>query len=100
MIDLIFVQIAMYEFIQTITTRLSSPGSTARAKGIFDQAMRRGQYCWGRKAKLAAGAAVSIALRESHKSDALLDIAVSAVSFHAWPAFPIQRQCVDMYSLF
>ncbi|KAI0373328.1 hypothetical protein BV20DRAFT_805741 [Pilatotrama ljubarskyi] len=68
-------RISMHEFIRTLATRLSNPGITSRAQGIFDQAMRRGQYRWGRRAKLTAGAALAIALRESHKSDSIRDIA-------------------------
>ncbi|RPD59131.1 hypothetical protein L226DRAFT_553616 [Lentinus tigrinus ALCF2SS1-7] len=67
--------ISMHEFIRTLTTRLGNPGATTRAQGIFDQAMRVGQYRWGRKAKLTAGAALAISLRESHKSDSIRDIA-------------------------
>ena len=48
-----------------------------RAQGVFDQAMRAGRFRWGRKAKLTAGASLAIALRESHKSDSIRDIAVS-----------------------
>jgi len=69
--------IAMYEFIQIITTRLSTPGSTPRAQGVFDQAMSKGRYRWGRKSKLIAGASIAIALREAHKSDSIRDIAVA-----------------------
>ena len=71
----------MHEFIRTLATRLGSPGAAMRAQGIFDQAMRVGQYRWGRRAKLTSGAALAITLRESHKSDSILDIAVSAHSF-------------------
>ena len=67
----------MHEFIRTSASRLSSPGITARAQGVFDQAMRLGAFRWGRKAKLTAGASLAIALRESHKSDSVRDIAVS-----------------------
>ncbi|KAM5542568.1 hypothetical protein V8D89_003529 [Ganoderma adspersum] len=67
--------IAMHEFIRVLATRVSSPGLTPRAQGIFDQAMRLGKYRWGRKARLTAGAALAIALRESRKSDYLRDIA-------------------------
>ncbi|KAL1947434.1 hypothetical protein VTO73DRAFT_14395 [Trametes versicolor] len=67
--------ISMHEFIRTIATRQSNPGITSRAQGIFDRAMRRGHYRWGRRAKLTAGAALAIALRESHKSDSIRDIA-------------------------
>ncbi|EMD34496.1 hypothetical protein CERSUDRAFT_97754 [Gelatoporia subvermispora B] len=68
-------QIAMHEFIRSLTIRLSQPGLSLRAQGVFDQSMRKGGYRWGRKAKLAAGAAVAIASRESRKSDSLRDIA-------------------------
>ncbi|TFK84521.1 hypothetical protein K466DRAFT_553454 [Polyporus arcularius HHB13444] len=67
--------LSMHDFIRTLATRLGSPGATARAQGIFDQAMRVGQYRWGRKAKLTAGAALAISFRESHKSDSIRDIA-------------------------
>jgi transcription factor IIIB 90 kDa subunit len=50
---------------------------SSRAKTIFDQAMSKGHHRWGRKAKLTAGASVAVALRESHKSESLRDIAVS-----------------------
>ncbi len=71
------LQLSMHDFIRTLAMRLGSPGATARAQGIFDQAMRVGQYRWGRKAKLTAGAALAISFRESHKSDSIRDIAVS-----------------------
>lgn len=65
----------MQDFIRSISTRLSNPGLSSRASTIFTQAMAAGHYRWGRKAKLAAGAAIAIALRESHKPDSLRDIA-------------------------
>ncbi|CCM03689.1 uncharacterized protein FIBRA_05833 [Fibroporia radiculosa] len=67
--------IVMHEFIRSLAARLCSPGTAVRAQGLFDQAMRRGQFRWGRKAKLVAGAAISIAFRESRKSDSISDIA-------------------------
>lgn len=67
----------MHTFIKTLSTRLSNPGVAHRSQMVFDQAMARGKYRWGRKAKLTAGAAVAVALRESHKSDSLRDISVS-----------------------
>ncbi|KAH9948593.1 hypothetical protein B0H21DRAFT_689815 [Amylocystis lapponica] len=67
--------IAMHEFLRSIAARLSHPGSVGRAHGLFDQAMSRGHYRWGRRAKLVAGASLAIALRESHKSDSIRDIA-------------------------
>ncbi|KAI6028852.1 hypothetical protein F5J12DRAFT_808150, partial [Pisolithus orientalis] len=66
---------SMSIFINSVLTRLNNPGLSPRAQAIFAQAMAAGGYRWGRKAKLTAGASVAIALRESHKSDSLRDIA-------------------------
>ncbi|KAF8843634.1 hypothetical protein BDN67DRAFT_896882 [Paxillus ammoniavirescens] len=66
---------AMSTFINSVLTRLNNPGLSPRAEAIFTQAMSKGQYRWGRKAKLAAGASIAIALRDAHKSDSLRDIA-------------------------
>ncbi|THG95031.1 hypothetical protein EW026_g6545 [Hermanssonia centrifuga] len=65
----------MHEFIKSIAGRLSFSGSATRAQAVFDQAMSKGGLRWGRKAKLVAGASLAVALRESHKSDSLRDIA-------------------------
>ncbi|KAG1891304.1 hypothetical protein F4604DRAFT_405757 [Suillus subluteus] len=62
-------------FITSVLTKLKNPGLSPRAEAIFTQAMAKGKYRWGRKAKLAAGASMAIALREAHKSDSLRDIA-------------------------
>ncbi|KAF8447472.1 hypothetical protein L210DRAFT_3390192 [Boletus edulis BED1] len=67
--------IAMNTFIGSVLSRLNNPGLSPRAEAIFTQAMVKGNYRWGRKAKLTAGAAIAIALREAHKSDSLRDIA-------------------------
>ena len=45
--------------------------------------MSKGQFRWGRKAKLTAGTSVSIAARESRKSVSLRDISVSVYQIHA-----------------
>lgn len=66
----------MHHFIKSITARLGFPGFAVRATGIFDIAMKKGNYRWGRRARLTAGAAIAIALRESHKADSLRDIGV------------------------
>jgi len=62
-------------FINSVLTKLKNPGLSPRAETIFTQAMTNGKYRWGRKAKLVAGASMAIALRETHKSDSLRDIA-------------------------
>ncbi|KAG1768305.1 hypothetical protein EDD22DRAFT_872581, partial [Suillus occidentalis] len=59
--------IAMSIFITSVLTKLKNPG--------LSPPMTKGNYKWGRKAKLAAGASMAIALREAHKSDSLRDIA-------------------------
>ena len=67
----------MHEFIGSIAARLTCRAYAARAQTIFGQAMKKRNVRWGRNAKLTAGASLAIALRESHKSDMLRDIAVS-----------------------
>ncbi|KAF9246113.1 hypothetical protein BU15DRAFT_84920 [Melanogaster broomeanus] len=67
--------VAMSTFMSSVLTRLNNPGLSPRAEAVFTQAMSKGQYRWGRRAKLAAGASIAIALREAHKSDSLRDIA-------------------------
>ena len=62
-------------FIGSVLSRLNNPGLSPRAEAIFTQAMAKGNYRWGRKAKLTAGASIAIALREAHKPDSLRDIA-------------------------
>lgn len=53
-----------------------SPQETAsRAIAIFDEALRLGQFRWGKKALKTAGAAIIIARRECRLSDAGDDIA-------------------------
>lgn len=65
----------MSTFIRSVLARLNNPGLSPRAEAIFTQAMTKGHYRWGRKAKLTAGASIAIALREAPKSDSLRDIA-------------------------
>lgn len=70
----------MHEFIRSVASQLSNIGVASRAQTIFDQAMLKGNYNWGRRAKLIGGASIAIALREVNKSEALRDIAVSLSS--------------------
>ena len=65
----------MSTFIGSVLSRLNNPGLSPRAEAIFTQAMAKGNYRWGRKAKRTAGASIAIALREARKSDSLRDIA-------------------------
>ncbi|KAK0483489.1 hypothetical protein IW261DRAFT_1674078 [Armillaria novae-zelandiae] len=66
---------AMHEFINSLANILSVPALASRATTLFTQAMAAGNFRWGRKAKLVAGACLSIALRESKRPDFLRDIA-------------------------
>ncbi|KAK0459588.1 uncharacterized protein EV420DRAFT_1641793 [Desarmillaria tabescens] len=63
------------EFINSLANILSVPTLSSRATTLFTQAMAAGNFRWGRKAKLVAGACLSIALRESKRPDFLRDIA-------------------------
>lgn len=72
---LLFAQAAMSPFINSVLSRLNHPGLSPRVHAIFAQAMTAGRHRWGRRAKLTAGAAMAIALREAHKSDLFRDIA-------------------------
>jgi len=67
--------VQMHDFIRAVTMKLGNPGLASRAEHIFDSAMEKGRYRWGRKAKLTAGASIAIALREAHKADSIRDIA-------------------------
>ncbi|KAK1232276.1 hypothetical protein PQX77_004650 [Marasmius sp. AFHP31] len=62
------------EFIKSLAHALSAPGLAPRTITLFNQAMATGQFTWGNKAKVVAGACLSIALRESHKPESLNDI--------------------------
>ncbi|KAF9533448.1 hypothetical protein CPB83DRAFT_831956 [Crepidotus variabilis] len=65
---------AIVEFIKSLAICLNAPGLSPRAMSLFNQAKSIAKFSWGRKAKLVAGACFAIALRESNRPDALLDI--------------------------
>ncbi|ESK96890.1 hypothetical protein Moror_6468 [Moniliophthora roreri MCA 2997] len=64
------------ELIKSLAHALHVPGLTLRATTLCGQAMATGQFRWGTRAKMVAGACLSIALRESQRPDSLPDIAV------------------------
>ncbi|KAK7467056.1 hypothetical protein VKT23_004118 [Stygiomarasmius scandens] len=68
--------LSIHGFINSLASSLSMSGLAPRASTLFDQAMRTGQFRWGTKAKLVAGACLSIAIRESKLPDSLRDIAI------------------------
>ena len=66
----------MAQFTFTLAKRIGHPGLCPRALLLFEQALERGHVRWGRKARLVAGAALAIALREGRKGETMNDIAV------------------------
>ncbi|KAF9264755.1 hypothetical protein L218DRAFT_957955 [Marasmius fiardii PR-910] len=70
------------EFIKSLAHAFSVPGLAPRAITLFTQAMNAGQFTWGNKAKTVAGACFSIALRESHRPDFLVDIGSLVAQSH------------------
>ncbi|KAF9519803.1 hypothetical protein BS47DRAFT_1481712 [Hydnum rufescens UP504] len=67
---------AAHKAIQNLLTSLQHPGLVPRARNVFDQSMKAGQFRWGKTSKLVEGAAVAVALRENDRSETLIDIAV------------------------
>ncbi|TDL27586.1 hypothetical protein BD410DRAFT_894660 [Rickenella mellea] len=64
-----------HRYISALASRIGHSGLAPRAKLLFDQGMIRGQFRWGRKARLVAAAAIAIAAREAHKGTTIPDIA-------------------------
>lgn len=78
----------MAQYTAALAKRIGHPGLFPRTQFLFDQALERGHVRWGRKARLVAGAALAIALREARKGETIRDIAVR------WP-----RACAPILSL-
>lgn len=72
-----FFKIAMREYISTLAGRIGHPSLFTRSLFVFEQTMEQGHFKYGRKARLLAGASLTIALREAHKGETIRDIAVS-----------------------
>ncbi|KAJ7694226.1 hypothetical protein B0H17DRAFT_476508 [Mycena rosella] len=66
----------MHWFIKNLARAAFVSGTTERAYHLFAQAMKSGQYRWGRTAKLVAGACISIALRETNRPEMFPDLAL------------------------
>ena len=67
----------MHSYIASVLRSISHSALTERACHLFDLAMQRAKYRWGRQAKLACGACIVIALNESQKGETVATIAVS-----------------------
>ena len=73
----------MREFISSLAHRLGHPSLSCRALFLFELAMERGRFRYGRKARLVAGSSLAIALRENQKGVTFKDIAVRACQYFA-----------------
>ena len=74
-------QIAMHQYILGVLTKLTCPGLAPRAQSLFDRARAHGNYRWGKKAVLVAGACIAIALRESRKGVMMSHLTVCALHY-------------------
>jgi transcription factor IIIB subunit 2 len=68
----------MHQYIESILRNISQSGLKDRATYLFNLAMDRAGYRWGRQAKLAAGACIMIALNESQRGETTATLAVSS----------------------
>lgn len=68
----------MHLKISGLAASMHATGESDRAKCIFDQAMQKGKFLGGSTALYVGGAALAVALRESQKTEALHEIAVSS----------------------
>ncbi|KIK06528.1 hypothetical protein K443DRAFT_263450 [Laccaria amethystina LaAM-08-1] len=66
---------AIAEFINSLAVSMNAAALSPRALTLFNQAKTAGQFRWGRKTRLTAGACLSIALREANRPNSLHDIA-------------------------
>lgn len=89
----------MHTLIASVLSKLSNGGLAPRAQSLFEQVMKRGQLRWGRKAKLAAGASIVVALREAHRSDSIRDIAVSPILTSDFPIPVLNSAHMHQYLL-
>ncbi|TFK27389.1 hypothetical protein FA15DRAFT_666470 [Coprinopsis marcescibilis] len=64
----------MGNFIISLAVSMNASGLSPRAITLFNQAKAIGYFRWGRRAKVVAGACLSIALRESYRPDSIADI--------------------------
>ena len=66
----------MHQFTVALASRIGHHALATRAVYLFDQAVQKGGFRFGRKARLVAGASLIIALRENKKGETVRDIAV------------------------
>ncbi|KAL5533031.1 hypothetical protein ACEPAF_4807 [Sanghuangporus sanghuang] len=68
-------KIAMREYISALAHRIGHPSLSGRTLFLFELAMERGRFRYGKRARLVAAACLAIALRENHKGETIRDIA-------------------------
>ncbi|KAJ2917252.1 hypothetical protein MD484_g3194, partial [Candolleomyces efflorescens] len=67
--------LTMANFIKSLAVSMNVPGLTPRATTLFSQAKAVNFFRWGSRARVVAGACLSLALRESNRPDSIPDIA-------------------------
>ncbi|KAL5511534.1 hypothetical protein ACEPAH_4751 [Sanghuangporus vaninii] len=68
-------KIAMREYVSALAHRIGHPSLSGRTLFLFELAMERGRFRYGKRARLVAAACLAIALRENHKGETIRDIA-------------------------
>ncbi|KAI5124494.1 hypothetical protein M0805_003021 [Coniferiporia weirii] len=68
-------KIAMRQYTVALASRIGHPALSTRSLYLFELAMDKGRFRYGRKARLVAGASLAIALREEQKGETIRDIA-------------------------
>ncbi|THH09359.1 hypothetical protein EW145_g2062 [Phellinidium pouzarii] len=66
---------AMRQYTVALASRIGHSSLSTRALYLFELAMQKGAFRYGRKARLVAGACLAIALREGQKGETISDIA-------------------------
>lgn len=66
----------MRRYIAALAHRVEHPSLSSRTIFLFELAMERGHFRYGRRARLVAAACLAVALRENHLGETLKDIAV------------------------
>ncbi|KAH8117521.1 hypothetical protein DFH11DRAFT_1724511 [Phellopilus nigrolimitatus] len=68
-------KISMRQYTEALAKRIGHPALSTRALYLFELAMEKGRFRYGKKARLVSGASLAIALREGQKGETIKDIA-------------------------
>lgn len=69
----------MRQYTVALASRIGHSALGTRTLFLSESAMQKGKFRYGRKARLVAGAALAIALRENQKGETMRDIAASLI---------------------